>query len=48
MSDEIGLLYTLEYNVDGEEQTFGFYYDAPSGVVTFRNQRGMEWRRVAQ
>ena len=48
VSDEIGLLYTLEYNVDGEEQTFGFYYDAPSGVVTFRNQRGMEWRRVAQ
>ena len=47
-SDEIGLLYTLEYNVDGDEQTFGFYFDAPSGVLTFRNQPEMEWRRVAQ
>ena len=48
VSDEIGLLYTFEYTVEGDEQTFGFYYDAPSGVVTLRNQPQMEWRRAAQ
>ena len=48
VSDEIGLLYTFEYNVGGDDQTFGFYYDGPSGVVTLRSQPGMEWRRVAQ
>jgi hypothetical protein len=48
VSDDIGLLYTFEYDVDGDEQTFGFDYDAPSGVLTFRNQPEMEWRREAQ
>lgn len=46
--DEIGLLYTIEYDVDGDDQTFGFYFDPQSGVLKLRNQPAMEWRRVAQ
>ena len=45
--DEIGMLYTIEYNVEGDDLTFAFYYDDSSGILTFKNQREMEWRREA-
>lgn len=37
--------YDLEYDSRGRTYTFSFVWEPP-GVIVFRNQPGMEWRRT--
>jgi hypothetical protein len=40
------LLLELEYAEDSGSNNFSFYFDpADGGVITFKNQRSMKWRR---
>jgi hypothetical protein len=42
------LLVTINYAQDGGLNTFSFYYEpADGGVITFKNQRDMKWKRQA-
>jgi hypothetical protein len=42
------LLVTINYAQDGGLNTFSFYYEpADGGIITFKNQRDMKWRRRA-
>jgi hypothetical protein len=42
------LLVTINYAQDGGLNTFSFYYEpADGGVITFKNQRDMKWKRRA-
>jgi len=40
------VLYTVTYlDEDGAEYTFSFFYDAAGGVITLKNQEGIEWKK---
>jgi len=40
------ILVRIHYSEEGGLNIFSFYYDpAGGGVITFRNQRSMQWRR---
>ncbi len=40
-------LYTISYmNPEGQEYRFSFYYDPrPDGVITFKNQENITWKK---